>query len=223
MPTFQYKAIDNKTGITVKNTVKAENKQELYERLKNNELTPINIEPAFQFTLEAKEDEEEIDKKIKSTIKPGLIQIIGIIILLIIGTISIIPTTQKLFNSLSNRLELPWITKQINNILGLLIVFAIIILLTIISSILYFKSSKGKNKWQTIKYKIPILGKIIYQIDSLKIKEESNKDIDKEIEEINRKITKIVNTTIAILIIFFTITVLIPSIQIYIQAITQAS
>ena len=120
MSTFQYKAVDSKTGLIVKNTVKAESKQELYNKLKENGLTPINIEPAFQFVLQKKEDEEEIEQKIKRQVRPGINQIIGILVLFILGTISIIPTIQSLFNQMNNELELPWITRKINDISGIL-------------------------------------------------------------------------------------------------------
>lgn len=216
MPTFQYKAVDNKTGLTVKNTVKSENKQQLYTRLKENGLTPINIEPAFQFTLEQKEDEEEIKRKIRKEIKPGINQIIGILILFILGTVSIIPTIQELFNQLNNELELPWITRKINNISGFLEIAIICIALIIVGLIIYFKSKSGKEKWKTLKYQLPVFGKIFYKIDDL----ENETNVEKEIEKINKKISKIINTLIGIIIIFFIITVLIPSIQIYIQALT---
>lgn len=220
MKSFQYRAIDNKTGLTVKNTVKAESKQELYTRLKNNGLTPINVEPAFQFTLEPKEDEDVIEQIIKKEVKSGITQIIGILVLFIIGTLSIIPTIQMLFNNMSAKLELPWITRQINNISVFLYIFIIIVLIAIIISTIYFKSKNGKKKWQSIKYQVPILGKIAYEIDSLKLKDSSEVDIDKEIENINKKISKIIHISLSIIIIFFAITVLIPSIQIYIQALT---
>lgn len=220
MLTFQYKAVDNKTGLIVKNTVKSESKQELYNKLKENNLTPISIAPAFQFTLEQKEDDEEINLKIKKEIKPGINQIVGIFTLFILGTISIIPTIQNLFNQIDSEIELPWITKQINNISGILGIILLILTLIIIGLIIYFKTENGKEKWKILKYQIPILGKIFYQIDELEIKDSSETDIEKEILDINKRISKIINTLIGIMIVFFTITVLIPAIQIYIQALT---
>ena len=191
MPTFQYKAIDNKTGMTVKNTVKAENKQELYTRLKNNGLTPISVEPAFQFTIQPKDDEDTIEQKIRKEIKSGITQIIGMLILLVIGTLSIIPTIQMLFNNMSSKLQLPWITRKINDISGFLYGFVIILVIVVIIAIIYFKTKNGKKKWQTIKYQIPILRKIAYEIEALKLKDSSEVDIEKEIGTINRKISKI--------------------------------
>lgn len=220
MPTFQYKAIDNKTGMTVKNTVKAENKQELYTRLKNNGLTPISVEPAFQFTIQPKDDEDTIEQKIRKEIKSGITQIIGMLILLVIGTLSIIPTIQMLFNNMSSKLQLPWITRKINDISGFLYGFVIILVIVVIIAIIYFKTKNGKKKWQTIKYQIPILGKIAYEIEALKLKDSSEVDIEKEIGTINRKISKITHILLGFIIIFFAVTVLIPAIQIYIQALT---
>ena len=50
MPAFQYKAIDNRTGLTVKNTVNGITKQELYKMLKKNGLTPVEIQQALEVT-----------------------------------------------------------------------------------------------------------------------------------------------------------------------------
>ncbi len=220
MSTFQYKAVDSKTGLIVKNTVKAESKQELYNKLKENGLTPINIEPAFQFVLQKKEDEEEIEQKIKRQVRPGINQIIGILVLFILGTISIIPTIQSLFNQMNNELELPWITRKINDISGILEIVIIGIIVAIIGLIIYFKTENGKKNWKVLRYKIPILGKILYEIDELEMKDSEETNIENEIQKINKKISKIVNILIAIIIIFFVIIVVMPSIQIYIQALT---
>ena len=50
MPAFQYKAIDNRTGQVIKNTVNGVTKQELYKMLKNNGLNPIDIQQALEVT-----------------------------------------------------------------------------------------------------------------------------------------------------------------------------
>lgn len=62
MPTFQYKAIDNRTGQIVKNVVNGiSNKQDLYNKLKNNGLTPIEINTAFEIIP----NKNSTDKKLK--------------------------------------------------------------------------------------------------------------------------------------------------------------
>ena len=55
MPAFQYKAIDNRTGLTVKNTVNGITKQELYKMLKKNGLTPVEIQQALEVTATKKQ------------------------------------------------------------------------------------------------------------------------------------------------------------------------
>lgn len=63
MPTFQYKAIDGRTRQVVKNTVSGiKNKQELYNKLKNNGLTPIDITASFEIIP----SKNEKDKKLKN-------------------------------------------------------------------------------------------------------------------------------------------------------------
>lgn len=63
MPTFQYKAIDNRTGQIVKNVVNGiSSKQELYSKLKNNSLTPIEISTTFEIIP----NKNSTDKKLKN-------------------------------------------------------------------------------------------------------------------------------------------------------------
>ena len=63
MPTFQYKAIDSRTGQVVKNTVSGiTNKQELYNKLKNNGLSPIDIIATFEIIP----NKDEKNKKLKN-------------------------------------------------------------------------------------------------------------------------------------------------------------
>ena len=63
MPTFQYKAIDSRTGQVVKNTVSGiTNKQELYNKLKNNGLSPIDITATFEIIP----NKDEKNKKLKN-------------------------------------------------------------------------------------------------------------------------------------------------------------
>ena len=49
MPTYQYKAL-TRSGQMVKNTVSGISKSELVNKLKANDLTPINIQQAITFT-----------------------------------------------------------------------------------------------------------------------------------------------------------------------------
>ena len=43
MPTYNYKAV-TKTGLVVRNRVEAPSKQSLMKAIKENDLTPINVE-----------------------------------------------------------------------------------------------------------------------------------------------------------------------------------
>lgn len=264
MPTFQYKAIDNRTGQIVKNVVSGiPDKQDLYNKLKNNGFTPIDINTTFEITsnkdtinrkikdLEAIVDftqnllilkkagaddsealktiinqEENIllksilkemlqsvesgeyiyntmekytkvfpstyvnmikmgelsntqvmsleqalkyilkenkrNKEITNVIKPKITQLIGIILIFIIGISTIIPCIQNMCNELDSHINLPWITAQMSKIIGTWYCPVIITLIGAIIITIYIK------KYAT-QYNSSIFGKLNYTIDFYKV------------------------------------------------------
>lgn len=264
MPTFQYKAVDNRTGQIVKNVVNGiSNKQDLYNKLKNNGLTPIEINTTFeiipnknstdkklknfdsiinftqnliilkkagsddveaiktiikqeeniQLKLVLKEMLQSVEsgeyiyntmekypkifpatyvnmikmgelsntelisleqalkfilkenkrkEKICETIKPKIIQLIGILLIFVIGILTIIPSIQSMCNQLGSQVKLPWITNQINMILEIWYCPVIIIIIAIILIRMYIKN-------YATKYNSSIFGKLNYTIDFHKV------------------------------------------------------
>ena len=314
MPAFQYKAIDNRTGQVIKNTVNGVTKQELYKMLKNNGLTPIDIQQALEVTatkqpvkkhrsseeilrdlspdqvrliynsnsnvkktknmtakskkisknrghkittrdiviftqnflllkkadfnnihaletvisstenarfksiledilagVESGENmyttmeyysdifpviyvnmvkvgelsgslvkslEQAMDyldtsnalaKRVKKIVLPNVVQFVGMLLLLIGGTIFIIPTIQNVFEQMGSTAELPWMTRKFSEFLKSLKYWwyypVIIIGVATAAIMAYVRTPKGRYQWHLFKYKAPIFGALIYAID----------------------------------------------------------
>ncbi|MCI9178031.1 MAG: type II secretion system F family protein [Clostridia bacterium] len=109
------------------------------------------------------------NKKIKSIIVPNVAQFIAIFVLLIIGTIFVLPAIEDVFVSVGGGIELPAITKGFMNFLDAAKIYwyvpvgIIAIIVTIIVG--YINTPKGKYNWHYFKYRAPVFGRLIFAID----------------------------------------------------------
>ena len=124
-----------------------------------------SLEQAVQYL----EDTTTRNKKIRGILIPNLAQFISILLLLIFGTIFILPEIQKVFNSIGEGVQLPEPTLKFMALVDNLslywdmpvVIFAIIALLVVG----YISTPKGKYNWHYFKYKAPIFGRLIFGID----------------------------------------------------------
>lgn len=124
-----------------------------------------SLEQAVQYL----EDTTTRNKKIRSILIPNLAQFISILLLLIFGTIFILPEIQKVFNSIGEGVQLPGPTLKFMALVDNLTLYwyipvgiiAIIALLVVG----YISTPKGKYNWHYFKYKAPIFGRLIFGID----------------------------------------------------------
>lgn len=124
-----------------------------------------SLEQAVQYL----EDTTTRNKKIRSILIPNLAQFISILLLLIFGTIFILPEIQKVFNSIGEGVQLPEPTLKFMALVDNLTLYwyipvgiiAIIALLVVG----YISTPKGKYNWHYFKYKAPIFGRLIFGID----------------------------------------------------------
>ena len=115
------------------------------------------------------EDTTTRNKKIRGILIPNLAQFISILLLLIFGTIFILPEIQKVFNSIGEGVQLPEPTLKFMALVDNLTLYwyipvgiiAIIALLVVG----YISTPKGKYNWHYFKYKAPICGRLIFGID----------------------------------------------------------
>lgn len=124
---------------------------------------------SLEQAMEYLETSNDLAKRVKKIVLPNVIQFVGMLLLLVGGTIFIIPTIQKVFDSMGSKEELPWMTQKFSEFLGTLKYWwyypvAIITILTI-ATLSYIRTPKGRYQWHLFKYKAPIFGALIYAVD----------------------------------------------------------
>lgn len=109
------------------------------------------------------------NKKIKSILIPNIAQFVAILLLLIIGTIYILPAIQDVFVQLGANAELPPITQSFMHFIDWMKIYWFIpvgIIAIIVAAIVgYINTPKGKYNWHYFKYRAPIFGRLIFGID----------------------------------------------------------
>lgn len=109
------------------------------------------------------------NKKIKSILIPNITQFVAIFILLIVGTIFVLPAIQDVFASMGSSVELPQITQKFMKFIDWLKAYWYvpvgIIMIIVLSIVSYINTPKGKYNWHYFKYKAPVFGRLIFGID----------------------------------------------------------
>lgn len=115
------------------------------------------------------EESEALNRKIKNILIPNIMQFIGLLILLVVGTIVAVPMLQGVLDQFGAKDALPSLTVKFSQFLNFVMKIWYIpvgILAIIITTIIwYVNTPKGKYKFHSFKYKMPVFGKLIYAID----------------------------------------------------------
>ena len=131
-----------------------------------------SLTKSLEEAVEYLESNEKFTKKVRGILIPNALMLIGIVALLIIGTIFIIPLIQNLYASMGSDQELPAITLWFSDFINLLAQYWYIPTLIIagISAIIiaYINSPKGKYNFDYFKYTMPLFGKQIFSLDFLR-------------------------------------------------------
>ena len=110
-----------------------------------------------------------LTSRIRKIILPNVAQFIGILAILIVGTLVAVPAIQKVFDEIGTKDTLPSITIWFSNFLNLSIQYWYIptLIIGIIAALIigYINTPKGKYNFDYFKYTMPIFGKLIYLID----------------------------------------------------------
>ena len=124
---------------------------------------------ALEQSLTYLEKTDAIKRRIRKIVIPNIIQFLAIIALLIVGTLIAIPQIQDLFNELGTKETLPkitlWFQDVINNLIANWYIPTFIILVIVGIILLYINTPKGKYNFHYFKYKMPVFGKLIFQLD----------------------------------------------------------
>lgn len=109
------------------------------------------------------------NKKIRNILIPNIVQFISILVLLVVGTIFVLPAIQDVFEQIGTSETLPgitlWFMDFLDNFMLYWYVPVGIIAIIILSIVGYINTPKGKYNWHYFKYKAPIFGKLIFSID----------------------------------------------------------
>ncbi len=115
------------------------------------------------------ESSEALNKKIKKILVPNIVQFVGLLIMLFVGTIVAIPAIQNVYDSFGSDAKLPAITIWFQGVVNWLIAYwyiPVVIIAAIIGVIIfYINTPKGKYNFDYFKYKMPIFGQLIFALD----------------------------------------------------------
>lgn len=124
---------------------------------------------SLQQAVEYLEDTTTRSKKIRRILIPNLLQFIGIFVLLIFGTLFILPEIQKVFQSVGQGVDLPgptlWFMHVVDDFSKIWYIPVGIIAIIILLIVGYINTPKGKYNWHYFKYKAPVFGRLIFGID----------------------------------------------------------
>lgn len=124
---------------------------------------------SLEQAMEYLETSNALAKRVKKIVLPNVIQFVGMLGLLIGGTIFIIPTIQKVFDSMGSTEQLPWITQKFSEFLNSLKYWwyypVALMTIAVIAIMAYIRTPKGRYQWHLFKYKAPIFGPLIYAVD----------------------------------------------------------
>ncbi len=109
------------------------------------------------------------NKKIRGILVPNIVQFVGILILLIVGTIFILPAIEDVFQQVGSTVQLPEITQAFMRFLdwlGMYWYLPVGFIAAIVAAIVgYINTPKGKYNWHYFKYRAPVFGRLIFGID----------------------------------------------------------
>lgn len=128
-----------------------------------------SLTASLQQAVKYMEETTALNKKIKKILIPNIVQFVAILLMLVLGTIFVIPIIQNVFDQVGTKDQLPKITLWFSHFLDSLTqvwyipVFVILAIVGLI--VFYINTPKGKYNWHYFKYTMPIFGQLIYALD----------------------------------------------------------
>jgi len=108
-------------------------------------------------------------KRVKSILVPNIVQFVGILVLLVLGTLFAIPMIQDVFDRVGSKDQLPAITLWFSGVLDQIMEYWYIPTLVVIGIVvavwMYLRTPKGRYNFHYFKYTMPVFGKLIYALD----------------------------------------------------------
>lgn len=115
------------------------------------------------------EESTTLTKKIKKILIPNILQFVGILVLLVVGTLVAVPQIQNLFDEMGSSAKLPALTIWFKNFLDKALIywpFPTIAIAAIVGLVMfYINTPKGRYNFHYFKYTMPIFGNLIFLLD----------------------------------------------------------
>lgn len=115
------------------------------------------------------DNSEDITRRVKKIVIPNVLQFIGLMIMLVVGTLVAVPAIQGVYDSVGSTEKLPaitiWFSNFINGIIKYWYIPTAIIVAAVTGILFYINTPKGKYNFHYFKYTMPIFGKLIYSLD----------------------------------------------------------
>lgn len=128
-----------------------------------------SLEESLHEAVKYMESSTALTKKIKGILIPNIVQFVVLFVILIVGSIVLIPIIQNVFETVGSSEKLPKITIWFSNFLtGMQKVWFIpVLIIAGIIGYIYLKTRtpKGKYKWDYFLFTMPLFGKLIFSIN----------------------------------------------------------
>lgn len=131
-----------------------------------------SLTKSLEEAVEYLDSNEKFTKRLKGIFIPNALMLIGILALLIVGTIVIVPLIQNVYAEFGSTEQLPAITLWFSDFikkLGIYWYIPVFIIVGIVSAIMaYINTPKGRYNFDYFKYAMPLFGKLIFSLDFLR-------------------------------------------------------
>ena len=128
-----------------------------------------SLEKSMQEAVNYIESSETLKKKVKRILMPNVTMFIGLVLLTFFGTLIGVPMLMNVFKEVGSTDSLPALTMAVYHACQLFIKFWYIPTLVIIGLVALFiywvKTPNGRYRFDMFKYKMPIMGPLIYLLD----------------------------------------------------------
>ena len=115
------------------------------------------------------EESTELTKKIKKILIPNILQFVGILIMLVVGTLVAVPQIENLFDEMGSTATLPALTLWFRDFLNSAMKYWPIptaFIAAIVGVIMfYINTPRGRYNFHYFKYTMPIFGNLIFLLD----------------------------------------------------------
>lgn len=132
-----------------------------------------SLNESLKQAVEYLETSSALTKKIKKILIPNIAEFIFLLIVLIVGSLVLIPTIQNVFQQLGSTDSLPWYTIMFSNFLqkAQKVWFIPLIVIGAIIGFIYtrIQTPEGRYRWDEFKYHMPIFGSLLFAIDFSRI------------------------------------------------------